>query len=645
MAATGKQTYRGYMMTESFRGPQSIDAFDEQPDSSVDVTDFDRLVAEHISRRGLLGGLVTFGTSALVLGSSAIPGPARAATRASLPEFNAVPANTLDTVTVPQGYSWRTVVRWGDPMWSGVPEFDERTRGTAASQARSFGDNNDGMALFTRNGRSVLAVNNEFTNRFGMFGNRTSFLPETDDDVDKSKAGHGVSIIEISDAGGDWSMVKDSPLNRRITPDTPMSLTGPAAGHDLLRTAADPEGKLALGTWNNCGNGRTPWGTYLTCEENFNLYFSASGQNWTPDAGQERYGLRDEDRGYGWARTDERFDISKHPNEPNRAGYIVEIDPLDPASTPRKRTALGRFKHENAELVIAGDGHVVVYMGDDERGEFLYRYVSRDKFAEGADNNGLLEDGSLHVARFADDGTGEWIELTPEATGMTKAEICVFTRMAASKVGATTMDRPEWIAANPHKAEAYCCLTNNKYRGIRPNAGGDPTPVNGPNPREMNNYGQIVRWLPDNDDHTAAGFRWNLYVMCGNPAVHTDANAGSDNVTVDNMFNAPDGLAFDSMGRLWIQTDGNHSDKGDFAGMGNNQMLVGDPGSGEIHRFLVGPKECEVTGLTWSADRRTMFVGIQHPGTRGKSHFPDGGNSLARSAVIAVTRDDGGRIG
>ena len=226
-----------------------------------------------------------------------------------------------------------------------------------------------------------------------------------------------------------------------------------------------------------------------------------------------------------------------------------------------------------------------------------------------------------------------------------QAEVCIHTRQAASAVGATTMDRPEWVAANPNKAEAYCCLTNNKNRGVKPNAGGDPTPVGGPNPRETNKYGQIVRWVPDGSDHAADTFAWDLYVVAGNPTVHADARAGSANVNADNMFNSPDGLAFDSQGRLWIQTDGKYSNGGDFAGQGNNMMLLGDPATGEIRRFLVGPRECEVTGITWSADRNTMFIGIQHPGEKGDSHFPEGGDAAPRSSVVAITRDDGGPIG
>jgi len=638
-------------MTAAETGRVSFDAFDEINYPRPERTDFDGVAERFLSRRAFLRGTAAAGATAFVLGAGGFAGrPAKAASMTLA--FEPVAANSDDAITVPKGFRQHVVASWGDQLWSKSAPFDHKTRGDAASQALACGDNNDGMALFaTPDGRSVLAVNNEYTNIPIIYGARASKAPETADDVMKGKAAHGVTVMEIAEKGGVWSIVKDSPYNRRITADSPMEITGPAVGHDLLKTAADPEGKRSLGTWNNCGNGRTPWGTYLTCEENFNGYFSSSeaSQDQKPVAlpdGFARYGIGPKDWGYAWATADERFDIAKHPNEANRNGYIVEIDPMDPGSTPMKRTALGRIKHENAELVVASDGRVVVYMGDDERGEFLYRYVSAGKYVEGGDASRLLVDGDLYVAKFNDDGTGMWVKLTPEATGMaSKAEICIHTRQAGSAVGATTMDRPEWVAAHPMKAEVYCCLTNNKNRGKKPNAGGDATPTNGPNPREGNNYGQIVRWRPAGGDHAADGFEWDLFVLAGNPTVHQDAYAGSKNVTAENMFNSPDGLAFDSQGRLWIQTDGDYSNAEGFAGMGNNQMLVADTETGEIKRFLVGPKECEITGFAWSADKKTLFIGVQHPGEDGDSHWPEGGDATPRSSIVAISREDGAAIG
>lgn len=621
-----------------------FDEFDEVYFPRRETCDFDDVVESAISRRGFLGGVLTMSTAAFLAGTSALtPTLASAAGRFG---FKAIDANDLDTVTVPEGFEWHVAAKWGDPLWSDSPDFDQATRGNAESQSRAFGDNNDGMSVFASHGKHILVANNEYTNRKIIWGNREEGKATNDDDINKGKMAHGVTIAEIAVVDGKWGVVKEAPLNRRITPDTSMEITGPAKGHELMKTAADPQGEMSLGTWNNCGNGRTPWGTYLACEENFNGYFSSSNDSFEPTAEMKRYGIGKKDWGYGWASVDDRFDISKHPNECNRAGYIVEIDPFDPTSTPKKRTALGRMKHENAEVVISASGNIVVYMGDDERGEFLYKFVSNGKFSLGGDNSDLLQDGKLYAAKFSDDQRGEWIELTPASTGMpSMAEICIHTRQAASTVGATTMDRPEWVAANPKKVEAYCALTNNKNRGIKTNKGGDPTPLGGPNPREANKYGQIVRWVPDGGDHASKGFDWDLFVLAGNPNVHSDERAGSTNVHAGNLFNSPDGIIFDRHGFLWIQTDGNYSNKGDFEGMGNNQMLVGDTQTGAIQRFLVGPNECEVTGAAWSADFRTLFVGIQHPGERGNSHFPDGGDTVPRSCVIAVNRQDGKPIG
>ncbi len=621
----------------------SFDAFDEQVNPRPEVCEFDQVVERAISRRGFLGGVLAFGSVAAIGAGLAPKAQAAAHSRFA---FEQVATNSLDDITVPPGYTAEVVVRWGDPITVDGPEFDHATLGTADSQAITFGDNIDGMEIFPVGSRSVLVVNNEYTNRDIIWSNRPDAKPADADDIKKGMMAHGVTVVEIADTDGKWHVVKDSDLNRRITPATPMELTGPAAGHDLVKTAADATGTVSMGTWNNCGSGKTPWGTYLACEENFNGYFSAEDEAHEVSPELARYGVSSKDWGYGWAKVDDRFDVAKNPNEPNRAGYVVEIDPANPSATPKKRTALGRFKHENAEVVVNGDGRVVVYMGDDERGEFLYRFVSNGVFAPGSDTEALLNEGTLYAAKFNDDGTGQWLALTPETTGMASlAEVCVHARIAGSKVGATTMDRPEWVTSNPNAAEVYCALTNNRNRGVKPNAGGDATPAAGPNPREANNYGQIVRWRPEGGDHAAEGFDWDLYVLAGNPTVHDDAYAGSSNVNAGNMFNSPDGIRFDEAGLLWIQTDGEYSNDGDFAGQGNNMMLAGDPVTGEIRRFLVGPNECEITGLTWSADRKTMFVGVQHPGEEGGSHWPEGGTATPRSAVIAVRRVDGDLVG
>lgn len=631
-------------MTDAEHARPTFDEWDEINFPRPEESEFDRVVERAISRRGFLGGVLAFGSGAAVMGTGLFRADGAQAAQDTRFAFEPIAAQTDHTVHVPAGYSWQRLVSWGDPLFPGVAELDQTTGGTVEDADKVFGENTDGMEMFVIGGRQVIAVNHEYTNNDVNLPGTEKGTPRDAQDVLKLQKLQGVAVFEIAETDGIWSVVTDSPLNRRITHNTPMRITGPAAGHELMKTAVDATGAESLGTFNNCGSGKTPWGTYLTCEENFNGYFGATGEP-APEGivadGYERYGISAEGWGYDYHKWDERFDTAKNPNEPHRAGWIVEIDPADPQSTPVKRTALGRFKHENAAATLAPDGRVVVYMGDDERGEFIYRFVSRDIYVPGGDTSTLLEVGQLQVARFEDDMTGRWISLTPASTGMSEAEIAIFSRMAGSRAGATTMDRPEWVAVNPRVAEAYCALTNNSRRGQRPNAGGDWTPVGGPNPREANEYGQIVRWRPDGGNHAAETFTWDLYVMAGNPTVHDDAYAGSGNINAGNLFNSPDGMAIDSTGMVWIQTDGDDSNEGGFAGHGNNQMLAGDPVTGRIERFLTGPKGSEVTGLCWSADRRTMFVGIQHPA----APFPDGEGRLPRSSIIAVRRDDNALVG
>jgi secreted PhoX family phosphatase len=635
----------------------SADEWDELNFPRPEGNDFDKVVERAISRRGFLGGVLAFGSGAAVMGAGMLKGTTAMAQPASRFPFTPIAAQTDGTIHVPEGYSWKTLVRWGDPLFSDAEGAFDPAAGVSLEHAdRVMGENTDGMELFNVDGREIFVVNSEYVNPKVNLPHTEDGMPKSLDDVRILQSFQGVTVMELAQGDDGWSVVIDSPYNRRIHHNTPMTFSGPAAGHDLLKTEADPTGMASLGTFNNCGSGRTPWGTYLTCEENFNGYFGAvsevSADSMVMD-GFRRYGVSTKvDAGrYNYHGFDARFDIATNPNEPHRAGYIVEIDPANPDMTPIKHTALGRFKHENAAYGIAADGRVVVYMGDDERGEFMYRWVSRDVYVPGGDTSTLLVDGTLSVAVFEDDMSGRWVPLTPATTGMDAAHIAVFTRMAASKVGATTMDRPEWIAVHPNASEAYCCLTNNSRRGVlnddgtvRTNAGGDPMTVNAVNPRDTNRYGQIVRWRPEGGDHGADGFSWDLYVMAGNPTVAEGAQAGSANINAGNLFNSPDGMVIDNTGLIWIQTDGDDSNEGDFAGMGNNQMLAGDPVTGRIERFLTGPNGCEVTGLCWSTDRRTMFIGIQHPGDNG-GNWPDGEGSLPRSAVVAVTRDDGGLIG
>ncbi|TQR59035.1 PhoX family protein [Campylobacter troglodytis] len=567
----------------------------------------------------------------------------------NLISFKQIPLNLKDEVIVPPGYEAKPLISWGDKLFSKALAFDEKKRINEKYIENAnlvFGDNTDGMSLFNLdNGNALLVVNNEYINPEIMFNHRGE--KTTLNDVLYMQNSVGVSIFEISQKeDGFFKVVLDSPYNRRITAKTPIKIQGPAKSHSLMKTKSDPKGELVLGTINNCANGQTPWGTYLTCEENFNDFFGTSKKDQGFSPSFKRYGLKEKSL-YKW-ELDERFDLAQNLNEPNRFGWVVEIDPFDPKSTPVKRTALGRFKHENAEVVVNKDGRVVVYMGDDEQNEFLYKFVSKNKFnpKNKAANKDLLDSGTLYVARIDGDlleGVGEWIELSYGKNGLNKAngfnsqaEILINVRLAASFVGATPMDRPEWIAADLKGEFVYATLTNNtKREQIAP-----------ANPRKNNIYGQILSFSPLNKDHTQKDFKWSIFALMGNPRVYpsNDPRSGSSNINEDNMFNSPDGLKFDSFGRLWIQSDGKYSNRGDYEKMGNNQMLCANAKTGEIRRFLSGPIACEVTGLAFSKDSKIMFVGIQHPGEDGaKSHFPYG--KTPRSTIMQIKKLDGGIIG
>ncbi|MFJ1336949.1 PhoX family protein [Pseudomonas caricapapayae] len=623
-------------------------------------TDLEQLV--NLSRRRFIGAGALCGAALFLSGnllSRSVMAASVSAANGDLLGFTSIPSATADSISLPPGYKSSVLISWGQPLHAGAPAFDVSGQGTAKAQELQFGDNNDGMSLFPfpdDDNRALMAINNEYTNYRYLYPHGGQ--PTSAEEVHKAQAAEGVSVIEVKRSNGQWQFVQDSPYNRRIHGNSPIRVSGPAAGDAWMKTTADNSGRKVLGTFQNCANGKTPWGTYLTCEENFTDCFGSSDPAHTFDAGQKRYGATIASKEIGWHPHDPRFDLAKNPNELNRHGWVVEIDPFDPDSTPVKRTALGRFKHENAALGETRDGRAVVYMGDDERGEFIYKFISRDRIDHKTPsaNRSLLDHGTLYVARFDEGdqnadhprGKGQWLEMTHGKNGLiaangfaSQAQVLIHARMAASQLKATRMDRPEWIVVSPKDGQVYCTLTNNVKRGE------EGQPAGGPNPREKNLYGQILRWQETNDDHGAMSFDWDLFVVAGNPAVHpNDAKGGSSNITPQNMFNSPDGLGFDPDGRLWILTDGDYSNSGDFAGMGNNQMLCADPVSGEIRRFMVGPVACEVTGIAFAPDQRTMFVGIQHPGETGGSTFPEHlPNGKPRSSVMAISREDGGIVG
>jgi uncharacterized protein len=485
-------------------------------------------------------------------------------------------------------------------------------------------------------------VNHEYTDEFYLHTGayHSPYAPTyTLEMVRKSQNAHGVSVVEVERTrSGEWTLVR-SRLNRRITANTQMELAGPAAGTNLVKTAADRAGRRPLGTFNNCGNGETPWGTYLTCEENFNQYFLVQGGH-TPENAQllARYGVGGDT--FRWGTQDPRFVVSpEDPNEPNRFGWVVEIDPFDPRSTPKKRTALGRLKHEDASVHVATNRKVVVYMGDDQVNEYVYKFVS-DLTVQQARSGGRspLDIGTLYVARFSDDGSGEWVPLVFGRNGLTRAagfrdqgDVLVKARLAADILGATPMDRPEWTAVDPRTGTVYLTLTNNTSKAE----------VNAANPRNPNPWGHIIRWDEARGDHTATSFRWDLFLLAG-------AGTGADGSTVepDDAFGSPDGLWLDPDSRAWIQTDGTQPITC------NNQMLAADPyrtdasGNPEVRRFLTGVVGCEVTGIAMTPDQRTLFINLQHPGERGGSTWPQNdGIPTPRSATVVVTKNDGGVIG
>ncbi|AEG94876.1 conserved hypothetical protein [Ramlibacter tataouinensis TTB310] len=601
--------------------------------------------------RGGLGGLL----APLAAGAAPQPaaGPAPAGTGPLL-GFRSVAVSTEDRVTVPQGYVAQALAAWGEPVGlpGRLPPFRPDASNTAAEQEAQLGMHHDGMHFFALEGGrgGLLAMNHEYTDD-GLL-HPDGFRTWNAEKVRKSQAAHGVSVIEVrQQPDGGWQVVRPSRWARRITARTPMAFGGPAAGHALLRTAADPAGLRPLGTLNNCGSGRTPWGTYLTCEENFAFYFRGPDR---PGGHEARWGIGPTGGWFRWHEHDERFDARRHPNEPNRFGWVVEIDPFDPASTPVKRTALGRAAHEGATVAVTRDGRAVVYSGEDARFEYLYKFVSRDRIRPGGrrGNAGLLDHGTLYAARFGADGSGRWLPLVHGQGPLTAAngfadqgEVLVKTRQASDRLGATRMDRPEWIAVAAD-GWVYCTLTNNSARG----SVGQP-PADAANPRAGNAMGHILRWQ-EAGDFDGLRFRWNHFVLAGDPANPRAEARG--NVRGD-AFACPDGLWADARGVLWIQTDMSAAvmGRGEFARLGHNAMLAADPRTGEVRRFLVGPPGCEVTGATMAPDGRTMFVNIQHPGENpserggtGRSTWPDhrpGGRP--RSATVVIRRLDGGLIG
>jgi secreted PhoX family phosphatase len=648
---------------------------EDRPSNPSTAPTMGDVINRRLGRRQTLRGMLAV-TALSALGGAGLLGAGghRSQAATSSFTFEEIAAGIDETHHVPPGYRAETLIRWGDPVLPGAPAFDPANQ-SAASQLQQFGYNCDyigylPLPLETRNSEhGLLFVNHEYTNEELMFPglgrqDKKDFAEMTKDLVDIEMAAHGASIIEVAKDGGAWRVVPESRYARRIsTLHSEIRLSGPAAGHARVRTAADPSGTRVIGTLNNCAGGTTPWGTFLTAEENFHGYFwNKSALAGHPEERNfERYKLPD--GWYNWGKYHTRFDIGREPNEANRFGWVVEIDPFDPASTPIKRTALGRFKHEGAEVIVNPDGRVVYYMGDDQRFDYVYRFVSHGRFDpdDRAAGRNLLDSGTLSVARFEADGRLAWMPLvfgagplTPENDFESQADVLIETRRAADLLGATPMDRPEDVQPNATTGKVYVMLTNNARR-----MSGE---TNVANPRGPNPYGHIIEMTAPGGDHAAPHFTWDILVLCGNPK---DPKAGAlwgSGTSHHGWFQAPDNAAVDPHGRLWVATDGNrpgsHSNRCDGLWAMETE---GDLRGTGIH-FFRAPIGAEVCGPKFTPDGRTLFLAVQHPADAGARKWPPFSRPSTyedpatrwpdfdpdvppRPSVVVITKDDGGVIG
>jgi uncharacterized protein len=672
---------------------------------------FRSLIARRLTRRQVLeAGLALAPLAAGSVGL--LQTPAVAANDTNTLRFQPIKGSKDDAVVLPRGYTFDIVARWGEALWSGSPDLDTSklaegallSPGAADRQRRQFGQNCDAIHCFQldrRGNRAVLCVNNEYTVDQLMFPGHPGsggaairkaaggYARRYREAVAVAVAAQGVSVIEVARRKGRWELVKDSRFNRRITADTPMEIGGPARGAALMKTAADPAGTRALGTFGNCAGGHTPWETYLTAEENIQDYFGnldALRARNDVDAriveAHRRFRMYRTDSLYGWENVLERFNLVQEPCEPFRFGWIVEIDPHDATRTPVKRTALGRFAHEGASPTVAPDGRVAVYMGDDDKFEHIYKFVSSAKFdaKNPAANRDLLDAGTLYVARFDASGRGQWLPLLYDPKGplssasgfADQAEVLIKARAAASALGATQMDRPEDVEVNPANGRIYVACTRNEDRAADTTEAvyAGRTLDKGPNianPRGANPFGHIIEIREDGDDHTALEFHWEVFLLAGDPA---DTGGGRLITRLSDVepgrigprdtyyacyagaaelspIGSPDNVGFDRAGNLWIVTDG-------VQPTGTNDGCwacpTAGPQRGRLQQFMSAPVGAEVCGCCFTPDGETLFLSIQHPGEGGsviepRSHWPDGAETQPRASVIAIRKDGGGVVG
>ena len=581
---------------------------------------------------------------------------------------------------LPPGYGADILLRWGDPLFAGSAPFAPGKL-TAAEQGKRFGYNNDFIAFMpldtdagpgegerhckSRNSnRGLLCVNHEYTQPHLMFSGYndeySAVRGVSAEHVAVEQAACGHTVVEIVQTDSGWQPVLNSPYNRRITLHTAMSIAGPAAGDRRLRTAADPDGRTVLGTVGNCAGGKTPWGTVLIAEEGFGGAFQGQPDKVADPveaANHRAFGIRPDNR--NWGDYDQRFDIGVEPNEPNRFGWMVEYDPYDPASQPRKLTGLGRFEHEGFTLVSKPGQPIVAYGGDDDENQFVYRYVSRQQYQpdNAAHNRDLLNDGTLYAGQFNDDGSGRWLPLMfgrgplTAANGFrNQADVLIDARRAARLLGATPMDRPEDIETNPVNDCTYVMLTKNTGRND----------TNGANPRPRNPTGHVLEIVPPGRrgerDHAAETFAWNIFLLGGNPNAEDPEERGAygeqlpGSVSADGWFTCPDNVAFDPRGNMWIATDGCEK----FGFHNGLWAMATDGDQRAIPKHFFGcPAGAELCGPEFTPDGRTLFVSVQHPADRGHSTFdhplhrwPDNNPALPpRPSVLAIYRRDGKIVG
>ena len=639
-----------------------IDRFQQQDGIAVNPSTRPAIAAiieARMTRRGLLKGMAAGGAFGLFGCSSAGPAPSRSADGSAPLTFTEVARSADERHHIAPGYSAQVLIRQGDPIRGGGPRY-QPGRQTGAAQEQQFGTDNDFIAFMplprgsSSSSRGLLGVNHENHRAVLCFPGFKSNAPLTREQCEVQMAAQGFSVLEIAKEGNRWRLVEASPNNRRISTNTEMRISGPAAGHARMRTTADPSGTRVFGTFNNCAGGTTPWGTILTAEENVQNYFVGNAGQGPEAAARKRYAITGRGRYDAWGRYFDRFNLDKEPNEPNRFGWIVEIDPYDPKSAPVKRTALGRAAHECATQAVSHDGRVAFYSGDDARMEYVYKFVTEGRYdaSRPEANRDLLDRGTLYVARFEANGKMRWLPLvhgqgplTPANGFHSQADVVIEARRAGDLLGATPMDRPEDVEAHPVTGHVYVVLTYNENR--------KPDQVNPANPRANNRFGHIVEIVPPlvngRPDHAATECDWGFFLLGGNPKDPAHGARYGGPVGDNSWVAAPDNVAFDPKGRIWISTDG----QDDMAGFNDSLYAaqVSGPGRGVTRAFFNGPRGCELCGPAFTPDGRTLFLSVQHPGDgssfdKPSTRWPDFAEDMPpRSAVLAITRDDGGEIG